>query len=810
MTCVIDLQTHLNRAHNLYFPDPQFIEAVNDPPIVERQVYFKAESHQRYAVMDLDFPQIAVNNNQVENECNFHSFSEKEHSKASIFDFPSKDSDDTMESSQAAVIPDHRVKPKILQSILSFGNFLLTVSGGLRSQTFINMDQSNLKKLISTLGNQNLFCPEKLNEYVTHEMKFGKSPSTLLSRLLSLARYINYLKVYEDSILPYSKRMNALFAMMHGLETSLSKQKQRRQRDVMSKSRRCYPHTVEVLKGWRSARSSDNSISLFRTYIEHLDIEINSEEYTRMRDFLITELLIANAQRPGVITGLLRYEVDDAKTNITSEGYHKLAIDNHKTGNVQTATLFVYPEIFLALETFSNIILPRLPIYLRSSAELSMNSHVFQTLNGEILLSPRVTPILRHYLSQLGIWFRGTITDLRKAAATLTGKLAPDLHELMALYLCHSRKTHDRYYRIHLGHDGLSKAFEKLESFQTYPDAEIESPTMRSTDLDGSASIVDLQPSIHQSTPEFQGGTNPFWKTSEFELNLSTNALSEIELDLETLDSAENQPFPEDIQVLSKVNDISECNVEIDDIVPKQLNISENERCRGYKLKSFDINIRKLSCASLLKGTNDDLVTKFSVGAISPKFSTSNHRFSQNDAEIFDSVFSHLILMVAKKYPVSRKDVLTKMVDSTEFYPILEKLRRQFSNETLEKTVVYRVRTKGNFLRLHNKSNDNLVNTDLDISKDSQIHLLTTVKRNRSIFLLQKDEKIFLKLFSDLIQRVANRQTLNRCDVIDRMNHKEFSAVMIRLKSLYSDDICVKILSKVRTVGLTMRQKPHT
>ena len=103
---------------------------------------------------------------------------------------------------------------------------------------------------------------------------------------------------------------------------------------------------------------------------------------------------------------------------------------------------------------------------------------------------------LLHYgahLLHIGIHFSGTITDLRKAAETLTGKLAPNLHELMALFLCHSPKTHDEYYRIHLGHDGFSEAFEKLETFQTSPDPEFESATVHATNL---SSVVESQTSV--------------------------------------------------------------------------------------------------------------------------------------------------------------------------------------------------------------------------------------------------------------------------------------------------------------------------
>ena len=81
---------------------------------------------------------------------------------------------------------------------------------------------------------------------------------------------------------------------------------------------------------------------------------------------------------------------------------------------------------------------------------------------------------MRNNLLSLNINFSGTITDLPKATTILTGNFAQNLHELMALFLCHSRKLNDKYYSIHLNHDGLSYSVEKLEKFQAHPDVDCD------------------------------------------------------------------------------------------------------------------------------------------------------------------------------------------------------------------------------------------------------------------------------------------------------------------------------------------------
>ena len=69
----------------------------------------------------------------------------------------------------------------------------------------------------------------------------------------------------------------------------------------------------------------------------------------------------------------------------------------------------------------------------------------------------------------LDISYRGTITDFRRAAATLTGKRSPALSEIMAQFMGHSRRVHDRHYRIQYGINGLLGAYKQLEYLQINP-----------------------------------------------------------------------------------------------------------------------------------------------------------------------------------------------------------------------------------------------------------------------------------------------------------------------------------------------------
>ena len=92
----------------------------------------------------------------------------------------------------------------------------------------------------------------------------------------------------------------------------------------------------------------------------------------------------------------------------------------------------------------------------------------------------------------------------------------------------------------------------------------------------------------------------------------------------------------------------------------------------------------------------------------------------------------------------------------------------------------------------------------LNLSKNSQRYILNK-KHNKSIFFLTKDELIFRNVFSELIERVALNQLLSKSDILERVKDVRFSEVLQRLNNEYSEDTYPKIISKVRTVGISKR-----
>ena len=91
------------------------------------------------------------------------------------------------------------------------------------------------------------------------------------------------------------------------------------------------PRTFGVLKEWRSKRKIVFVKDLFSDVCNNL-ILLNENTFLQLRNFLIVEIILANAQRSGIITGMLIREVLKAESDKNSDENHFIYVQKHKTG----------------------------------------------------------------------------------------------------------------------------------------------------------------------------------------------------------------------------------------------------------------------------------------------------------------------------------------------------------------------------------------------------------------------------------------------------------------------------------------------
>lgn len=122
--------------------------------------------------------------------------------------------------------------------------------------------------------------------------------------------------------------------------------------------------------------------------------------FVKLRNFLIVEIILANAQRTGIIEGMMIKEILNAKSDIYSESNHFIYVQNHKTDYKQPTIKFLDEEIYSFLYQFVTTILPSLPLI--GVQRNASDGNVFQTWRSMIFLQLMFLRVyvLAYYLSE--------------------------------------------------------------------------------------------------------------------------------------------------------------------------------------------------------------------------------------------------------------------------------------------------------------------------------------------------------------------------------------------------------------------------
>ena len=142
LACVIDLPTHLNRIHKLYFPNTEYIAALQSGCQLERRVFFREKfKPKQNALYDIEVESTGqtngVQNLDIVESSHFPNSSPEVGS--SVFDFSSIDTEYSCDEYRKFTLPNDvcfKISRNFLNCFKSYEQYLPTVSGGSRSMAF--------------------------------------------------------------------------------------------------------------------------------------------------------------------------------------------------------------------------------------------------------------------------------------------------------------------------------------------------------------------------------------------------------------------------------------------------------------------------------------------------------------------------------------------------------------------------------------------------------------------------------------------------------------------------------------------------
>ena len=164
------------------------------------------------------------------------------------------------------------------------------------------------------------------------------------------------------------------------------------------------------------------------------DISISRFEYTVVRDYLMSETILRNANRPGVLATMQVKHVKEARL---IEDHYIISISSHKTSGVHgPAKIIVTKMLYSWLTIFTDKILPQTPV---------QSDLVFQSWNGEAV---DVGRCFQMTLKKAGLRDGITCTLFRKSAVSKIHQECPAEKANLADLMSHRPETATRWYRV--------------------------------------------------------------------------------------------------------------------------------------------------------------------------------------------------------------------------------------------------------------------------------------------------------------------------------------------------------------------------
>ena len=530
-----------------------------------------------------------------------------------------------------------------------FHSFLLTKGGGGRRFTPTKGDISNFRSLIKGIGLENFWNPNSLNEFVSTA---SCTASTTYTRLRVYERFIHFLRVQFPFMLPCSETIKAIESMLVHLKEALGKDRHLRSKTTMAASRERIPISFDVLRQWRVKRHTID----VKTYFNKVVCEpacLTESLFLQIRNYLIVEIILANAQRSGIIEGMLISEVLEAKNNRNSDNLHYIYITNHKTGHIQPAIIYLEAEIYTHLSTFVTKVLSLLPS--ADQPRNSDNSRVFQTWHSAVLRTNTISSCLRAGLKLFGISDpNGCPTHYRKAASTLISMHNPSMQESLSQFMCHARSTTERHYRHHMSHRGLYSVFTELAKCQAMPEGHIPNTNL----LHGDDTLLSAANSIEPS---------------------------------------------------ASITDMNSQSIRINNISDTDVNHTENLFVGDSEISSDTPVVSLPSEISFEGSPPSEILTDSGHSEDNTERSLKNSKYSRkrNGKSIFDTqnqensfflTFGKLIDKSLARVCIRGSEVLELACGSEEFMPIWEQLISQYGQQLALKKVCDKIRT---FARNH-------------------------------------------------------------------------------------------------------------
>lgn len=403
-----------------------------------------------------------------------------------VVDHMEEEKDDNESVDQS---PDSNVP---LDYIAKFEAWIHSADGGKLDKKTSQQHAKQVRKLLAVIDDKqdlsSLFNHGLINDkFLEAHSKEHYHPKTMQSYLTSLRHFYSFALSESTGLIIPKERVIALQDKVTCWSSSFRVECSKRLWEKMEEDL-----NAQITQFERSKASRDAICLLGQLSGAH-NVIISQAQYTLIRDFLLVEISIDNANRAGALAKMTLGEL----RRMTKENDDFLVlVKDHKTLSTHgPARIVLSPK----LKSWVNIFVQEVRSQV-VGADDKPNQPVFMSFNGEAVVSSQINKAIKSIWKKAGLDGSPSSTLLRKSVVSSIHSLndSSEARGNLADLMGHNLSTASKYYRLHEKSKSSVLASKQLRQVMRKDPA--ESPSLSTAD-DGEASKTSEDKQVQQEMP---------------------------------------------------------------------------------------------------------------------------------------------------------------------------------------------------------------------------------------------------------------------------------------------------------------------
>lgn len=536
---------------------------------------------------------------------------------AQSIDMASTDMAEMEDDAVASEIPDEIRHAALPTDFLQFQMWLQSADGGRKCEKSAKQHAFQVGVIFDAVAESRhvsaLWDYKLLSGFLkVHAVEKQFSPATIKSYLSSVRHWFSYIVAEESDRLTSEEKQRIQQVSDRVLRWIGSYKKEAALRHLgkmdADLSKLITPEKVAVFDRSEPALSA---IKIFGEMNDGTPKVVTQNEYTVTRDFLLTQIIITNANRSGVLANMTVKEFFSARL---VDGNHVVSVVNHKTAfTYGPAKIVLNPSLFSWLTIFVK--------FIRSQCTRGSSPFLFLSWNGEHLESGQITRAAQSVWKKAGLGSEITCTLMRKSAVSSIHQSCPEEKERLADLMCHTTQT-------------ASKSYKLVQRQQTSVAA-----SKVLTNLMKSSSAAGTSETLPAPVTSIEDKVKLVW-TDELVAALQTVFVHEIKANSITLQAVKQKYHSHDLlaqldprKIYDKVRQICQRNAKAADSHLDTWNLSANSQSAANE--NFSVSLREL-LGEVVGETAEESAEQNESPAVAAELSQEVSRMKEEDDDESD------------------------------------------------------------------------------------------------------------------------------------------------------------------------------